>query len=172
MVSLLHQIQQEGLKVLAMDEVQNDAAVRKGGFPHSARRMIHNSYQSVLPSPLNVSSTTVLSAVHPIPAIQSYDAWDKVDGQTELGPELQNQMTLTSATITASIMVDCVAHLGAATLFEALVLKGNAHLTSLTGFITSTYSQLFTVSGDKEEAHRSTMEVVKGVFQECHKFRC
>jgi hypothetical protein len=78
----------------------------------------------------------------------------------------------TSATITASIAVDCVAHLGAATLFEALVLKGNAHFTSLAGFITSNYSQSYTVSGDKEEVHHFTMEVVKGVFRECHKFRC
>ena len=107
-----------------------------------------------------------------MPAIQSYEAWDKVDGQNGLGPELLTSMALNQAKITASIAVDCSAHLAAATLFEAMAMKGNSQFVALASWVTANYSQSFTVSGDAEEAHRFTMEVFKGVFRECHKLRC
>jgi hypothetical protein len=102
--------------------------------------MIHDSYQSALPSPLKVSSIMALSAVHPIPANQSYKACNKVDGQSGLGPELQSERTLTSAKITSSIAVDCVAHLWAAMIwgrnaFRSAGVEGNAHFTLLAGFV-------------------------------------
>jgi hypothetical protein len=57
--------------------------------------MTHNSYQPAFSSPLNISSAKETSLLHPIPAMQqSYDAWDKVNGQIGLSPELQNEMTL------------------------------------------------------------------------------
>jgi hypothetical protein len=64
-------------------------------------------------------------------------------------------------------------HLGAATFFETLVLGwAGAHFASLKSFITTNFNNSYQVSGNKMEAHRFTMEVVKGVFWEAHKFRC
>jgi hypothetical protein len=111
---------------LATDEVQNDAAVRKGGFPNAASQMIHNSYQAALPGPLNVTATTAVAAEHPIPAVQAFAAWDREDGMSGLGPALLAAMTLTSTKIMSAITIDCAAHLGAATFFEGIVLRSVA----------------------------------------------
>jgi hypothetical protein len=119
-----------------------------------------------------VTATAEQAAVHPIPAIKSFAAWDMLDGKTGLGPELTQQMALEYAKICAMIRVDCALHVNAMSLYEQLVVRSQAQFTSLSQFINNNYGQSYTNSGDKEEAHRFTMEVVGGLFQECYKVRC
>ena len=172
MVSLLNRVSRRGMKTSPTDEVAHEAAVRKGGFPNKASQMIHSSYQTAFPGPLNVTATAEQAAAHPIPAIKTFDAWDMLDGKTGLGPELTQQMALEYKKICAMIRVDCTAHVNAMSLYEQLVVRSQSQFTSLTQFINNNYGQSLTNSGDKEESHRFTMEVVGGVFQECYKVRC
>jgi hypothetical protein len=70
------------------------------------------------------------------------------------------------------IKIDCGQHVNAMSLYEQLVVRAQSQFTSLSQFINNNYGQSYTNSGNKEEAHRFTMEVVGGVFQECYKVRC
>jgi hypothetical protein len=172
MVSLLYRIRRKGTKVSATDGVANKAAVRKGGFPNAASQMIHNSYQTALPGPLNVTALTTSSAEHPIPALPGFKAWDMVvDGVTVLGPELLHEVGLTSTKIFASLAMDCAAHPTATAMFESMILRSSLQFMALATFITSNHNQALTVGGDESEAHRFSMEVVSGIFSRCHKVR-
>jgi hypothetical protein len=95
-----------------------------------------------------------------------------LDGKTGLGPELQVSLAHEHTKVCTMLRMDCGTHLGASTLYENLITRAQAQFTSLSQFINNNYGQSFTTSGDKEEAHRFTMEVVGGVFQECYKVRC
>jgi hypothetical protein len=119
------------MKVSATDEVANDAAVRKGGFPNASSQMIHNSYQTALPGPLNVTPSTTSSADHPIPALPAFKAWDMVDGITGLGPELLHEVGLTSTKLFASLAVDCAAHPTATAMFESMILRSSSQWMAL-----------------------------------------
>jgi hypothetical protein len=137
-----------------------------------ASQVIHNSYQSALPAPLSVTASAGVQAQYPVPAVQTYAAWDDMDGMTGIGPELAAEVETISASVNSSIINDCRGHLGAANFFENLLLKAGTQFASLKSFVTTNHAQSLTVSGDKEEAHRFTMEMFKGVFREVHKIRC
>jgi hypothetical protein len=75
-----------------------------------------------------------------------------------------------STNIFSLLAVDCVAHLTATAMFESMIVRSGSQSMALATF-TSNYNQALTVGGDATEAHRFTMEVVSGVFNECHKVR-
>jgi hypothetical protein len=84
-------------------------------------------------------------------------------------PELLNEVALTSTKIFASLDVDCVAHPTATAMFESMIVRSGSQFMALATFITSNHNQALTVGGDETETHRFTMEVVSGIFNECHK---
>jgi hypothetical protein len=172
MVSLLNRVNRRGAKTSPTEEVAYEAAVQKGGFPNKASQMIHSLYQTAFPGPLSVTATSEQAAAHPIPAIKSFATWDMLDGKTGLGPELTQQIALEHTKICSMIKIDCAQHVTAMSLYEQLVVWAQSQFTSLSQFINNNYGQSYTNSGDKEEAHRFTMEVVAGVFQKCYKVRC
>jgi hypothetical protein len=171
-VALLNRVSRRGAKTSPADDVAHEAAVRKGGFPNMGSHAIHSSYQTALPQPLNVTASSEQAAIHPIPAIKSNAAWDMMDGKTGMGPELTSALALEHTKVCTMIRVDCSAHLSASSLFENLVTRSQAQFTALSQFIGNNYGQSYTSSGDKEEAHRFTMEVVGGAFEECYKVCC
>jgi hypothetical protein len=64
----LNRVTLRGTKTFSpTDKVVHEAAVRKGGFPNTAK--IHSLYQTAFPGPLNVTATAEQAAVHPIPEI-------------------------------------------------------------------------------------------------------
>jgi hypothetical protein len=173
MVSLLNRVTRRNTKTSSTDEVADEAAVWKGGFPNRASQMIHSSYQTAFPRPLSVAAMAEQPVVHPIPAIKSFaTAWDMLDGKTGLGPELTQQIALEHAQICSMIKVDCAQHMNAMSLYEQLVVRAQSQFTSLSQFINNNYGLSYTNSGGNKEAHRFTMEVVGGVFQECYKVWC
>jgi hypothetical protein len=114
---------------------------------------------------------TMSLAEHLIPALPAFKAWDMVDGVTGLGPKLLHEVGLTSTKIFASLALDCAAHPTATAMFESMILRSSSQWMALSTFITSNHNQALTVGGDELEAHRFTMEVVSGIFSECHKVR-
>jgi hypothetical protein len=172
MVALLHRIKREGVKLTSTEQVQHDSAVWKGAFPSLASQMIHNLYESSLPAPLSVVGSAGVQAQHLVPAVETYATWNAMDRMTGLGPELAAEVETVSTLVNSLIMNDCRGHLGAANFFEILLLKAGTQFASLRSFVTTNHAQSLTVSGDKEEAHWSIIEVFKGVFKEVHKIRC
>ena len=137
----------------------------KGGFGNLNVVYVYASMQQSVPGPLAGTGT------HPLPAVTTFEKWDKQDGIHGLRCEITKGVDHRASALLSLMKRQLRPHPEAYALFSHLVLTAPIHWKTLATYLTDRRNICFQQCDDSEEAWLYPCEVAKGVFDECFKVR-
>jgi hypothetical protein len=169
MVSLLHRASVD--PSTTADILSRDYNAKKSGFPNMGSAFIYTSMQQSLPAPFGGSGVTGEKEMSPLPALRTFEKWDKRDGQGGLKNVLYRANKQTVELLQGVIRRELRGFARADALFSRMITSSEEHFRQLANFLTETRNVCHHQNGDAFESWEYPSKVVRGVFDECMQVR-
>jgi hypothetical protein len=169
MVSLLHRASVDPSTTAAI--LSRDYNAKKSGFPNMGSAFIYTSMQQSLPAPFGAPAVTGEKEASPLPALRTFEKWDKRDGQGGLKNVLYKANKQTVELLQGVIRRELRGFTRADLVFSRMITSSEEHFRQVANFLTETRNVCYHQNGDAFESWEYPCKVVRGVFDECMQVR-
>jgi hypothetical protein len=165
MVLLLHQALVDPSTIAPISF--QDYNAKKGGFPNMGSAFIYILMQQLLPAPFGGAGVLGEKEASPLPALQTFEKWDKRDGQGGLKNVLYVANKQMVELLQGVLHRELKGFTRADLVFLRMIVSREEHFRKVANLLTDTWNVCYHQNGDAFTSWEYPCKVVRGVFDEC-----